>query len=219
MAEGPYAAEHILYQFQGTMPGGDIFSVGLRTVAATVDNVELDMYAAAAHTAFRTMWNATASWHAFNSAAVIYTHCTARLISTAGVTLLQSESATTADPGNAPGQTAPNQSALVVSLRTSAAGRRGKGRFYMPFVAPVFGTADDRVPDASLNPLVTATAVFISALNALTEGGTGPFPIAVQSRAIPASDPPVTRIAIGNVVDTQRRRRNAVREVYIESVV
>lgn len=210
----PFSAQHILYQFTGTMPGGEIWSCGLRTAAATVTLSDLASYAAAVSGAFAGMWDATASFHAFNSAGVVYRECIARLISVAGLTLLQASGGVVNHPGNAPGQTAPNQTALVATLRTSAAGRRGKGRMYLPFVAPQFGTADDRVPSSAITPLATALASMITTINTVAIGATGPFPIVVQSRAGTPSAPPVTAIAVGDVVDTQRRRRDALRETY-----
>lgn len=216
-----YASQHLAYTFEGDLPGSELWTITLRTVAAVGDDSECAAMALQANEAFTTFWNATGGIHAFNPAGVTFRKVTCRSVSAAGVTVAQGESSLiTPSPGIASSQGAPNQSALVVTLVTARPGRTGRGRVYLPFLSPIFQAGTDRIADTGRDAVCFSFSAFITTMNLNDDGGTfGPFDIAVQSTVNMAAPPPVTSVRVGNVVDTQRRRRNKVVEQYQTSGV
>lgn len=100
----------------------------------------------------------------------------------------------------------PFQCATVVSLLTASATRHGRGRFYLPPLAT--GSIDQgRVSAASLAVLDTAWTAYFASLN-----GDNITPV-VRNRTGHVSTT-VTSARIGDVIDTQRRRRNKLTETY-----
>lgn len=103
----------------------------------------------------------------------------------------------------------PFQCARAVSLRTNQAGRRFRGRFYWP---------DLNSTPAITGKVTTNTAQvqdFVDLIKGFeADAGLGVnFRLGVVSQAA-AVVTPVTSIAVGDVLDTQRRRRNELPEVY-----
>jgi len=108
--------------------------------------------------------------------------------------------------GVAAGEMLPYQCATVISLLTDSATRHGRGRFYLPPLAT--GTVDGGlISAATITSLDTAWTAFFDSLNT---DGLNPV---VRNRTGHISTP-VTSARVGNVFDTQRRRRNKLVEVY-----
>ena len=104
------------------------------------------------------------------------------------------------------GEMLPFQCATVISLLTASATRHGRGRFYLPPLAT--GTVDGGlISAATITSLDTAWTAFFDSLNT---DGLNPV---VRNRTGHISTP-VTSARVGNVFDTQRRRRNKLVEVY-----
>lgn len=108
--------------------------------------------------------------------------------------------------GTAVGSSLPPDVALVVSLRTALANRRGRGRFYLPAMAASTLAADGRVATAAITTLVGALT---AAWGPYT---TGVDTVVVYSRT-GRMDTTVSSFDIGNLFDTQRRRDNKIVEV------
>jgi len=104
------------------------------------------------------------------------------------------------------GEMLPFQCATVVSLLTASATRHGRGRFYLPPLAALV-LDGGRISAASLAVLDTAWTAFFSSLN-----GDNITPV-VRNRTGHVSTT-VTSARIGDVIDTQRRRRNKLTETY-----
>lgn len=112
----------------------------------------------------------------------------------------------------APGRTA--QDAIVFSLRTNTPGGSGRGRLYWPYAAgPI--DAQMRIPAATCTTLIGEFATYMHAIESAlaTAFPTIGFDLAVRSR-LTHTTPHVNRVQIGNVVDVQRRRRDAMIETY-----
>jgi len=105
------------------------------------------------------------------------------------------------------GEMLPFQCATVVSLLTASATRHGRGRFYLPPLAALV-LDGGRISAASLAVLDTAWTAFFDSLN--TDGVT---PV-VRNRTGHISTT-VTSARIGDVIDTQRRRRNKLTETQV----
>ena len=111
--------------------------------------------------------------------------------------------------------TPPAQLTMCVSLLTDAKrGMASRGRFYPP---PTSACASvdyqtGQVGKSSLDPMLTATAQLIRDLNNWPAiDGAGATVVVLGGNGSMRN---VQRIAIGSVPDTQRRRRNALKETY-----
>lgn len=107
------------------------------------------------------------------------------------------------------------QSATVISLRTNTPGPTGRGRLYFPAVGVTINT---QLRQATPTPLSLATdmaSYLMSIRTALAASfPTIGFDLAVRSRTTKTT-PHVVRLQVGNVPDTQRRRRDAYTEAYV----
>ena len=107
-------------------------------------------------------------------------------------------------PGTNLGECLPFQCAPVVSLRTAQLSRAGRGRFYAPSPA-VDQIASGRLTVTSRDALADGAEAL---LNGLTTQGAN---IVIYHRGLGTSDV-VQTLDVGDVIDTQRRRRNQLVE-------
>lgn len=107
-----------------------------------------------------------------------------------------------------------SSSSIVFSLRTDSPGPRGRGRIYWPGLAIPIGT-DLRIPPVTVTNLLTEFRTYMNAIRGAmaTAFPLIGFDLAVRSKTAGAT-PHVVRIQLGNVFDTQRRRRDTLREAY-----
>lgn len=112
-------------------------------------------------------------------------------------------------PGVATGNSLPNDVALVVSLRTNLANRRGRGRFYLPSLVATTLTAAGR-----LDP--TAQQSIVDSLANAWNGYTGIGDPVVYSRTQRTIED-VISFDVGDLFDTQRRRENKVSQSRISA--
>lgn len=213
---GPFNGEHFYLQWGGTLPGGDEWSCGLR-MAPTPDHLDVPLANDAGWTSTTAM--AVQAFHATAASMIspraILTYSKFNVITVDGHykdQVTQEHVFPNVPGGGNAGFTPANQIALAVSLTTGfARGPAHRGRFYMPLPTMMVGTtgtiaaADrDTIKDSVQHNL-------IDALNAVTPN----LAVAVMSRklASPGSHF-VTGVEIGVVLDTQRRRRNKLKEAY-----
>lgn len=111
-------------------------------------------------------------------------------------------------PLNLPGVSAaaqlPPQVAVVVSKRTNVANRAGRGRFYLPAMT-VNAVDGGRLAIASRDLVLNAVERMVTSLK-----GAQVFPVLWPQGALNGT--PITSWGVGDVFDTQRRRRNALVE-------
>lgn len=106
------------------------------------------------------------------------------------------------------------QSTVVASLRTTAErGYATKGRMYLPANAMSMNGTSGRIGSQSqIDQIGDAMATFISALN--FNLGDQNFRPKIMSQVGNGASRDITRVLIGDVLDTQRRRKNAYDEEY-----
>lgn len=108
----------------------------------------------------------------------------------------------------------PVQTAIVVSLRTPAPGARGRGRMYLP--APDVGSITQLGRLASTRQQTVADLLrdFFDAWNAASTTEAAGVVSQVGS-----SVTALNQVRVGNVFDTQRRRRDQLPEVYVTNAL
>lgn len=111
----------------------------------------------------------------------------------------------------------PPQCSLVATLQSDRPrGLASKGRMYLPGISAAIGS-NGKISTANRDTIATNLKTFFDTIDAsfdvpnqliLAAKGTGPFP------ALTAQNDVVETIKVGDVVDTQRRRRNGLVESY-----
>lgn len=210
---GPFDDPHLYLQWGGKLPGGEEWSCGLR-MAAKNAFTSLDAQGMLA--------GVTAAVQAYHTNANTCINPPAKLsfvkLNAVGEDGKYIEDVTfgsiLADIAGGAAGTAinyPNQNALAVSLLTAVTrGPAHRGRFYLPLPKVSVGT--DGLIDAATRDLIKGTSTtFLNALNAVNAN----YEVAVFSRKAGApAHRPVTAMAVGRVIDTQRRRRRKLAENY-----
>lgn len=193
------------HTLEGTTPDGN-WSFGLWTTN-TGDDV------GAALTKFQTavaaMW--ATDMDAYISDQVSYT--AQKVVSvdpSSGKQIARADGVVT-DAGANTGETLPPQIALAVSLRTALATRAGRGRFYLPPFA-VDQVLNGRLVSATQTDVLDQVKQMFDSLV-----GNSHTPV-IFHRTL-ASTTPITTLAVGDVFDTQRRRRDSYQEAYVSDTV
>mgnify|MGYP001404327376 CR=1 FL=1 len=118
---------------------------------------------------------------------------------------------TRSDAGTSTATCLPFQCAPVVSLRTATLSRAGRGRFYAPSLA-VDSLDGGRMSTAARDTLADAAQDLVQGLTAA--GGT----LVIYHRGA-GTTTPVTSLDVGDVIDTQRRRRSKLIEARTSRLV
>lgn len=110
------------------------------------------------------------------------------------------------------------QSAWVASLRTDTPGASGRGRLYWPCLRQTIDATSLRMTSAAVAALTTAMSSYLTLLATKIRDNAGVFPwtgveLCVVSKTT-GTRHSVRRIQGGDVIDTQRRRRDKIRESY-----
>lgn len=108
----------------------------------------------------------------------------------------------------------PPQCSVVASLRTPTAGPRGRGRMYLPVPAVAALVNSGRIGPGPRQGFADGLQLFFNDWNA--DALTAPVGVASGMGGFVTT---VTRIEIGDVVDTQRRRRDALPEDYLARAI
>lgn len=188
----------------GTFPG-EIWQITMHTTG----DVSLADAQSAWSDATGALW--TSALDALVSTDVVMTEVSTASISEETDTQLSRLIDDVTRPGVSEDETLPPQVALVVSLRTAMATRAGRGRFYLPPLA-VSTVADGRLSSTAQGTVSSAVEAFLTSL-----GGASLTPV-VRGRSTHTSTP-ITRYDVGDVFDTQRRRRDKLIETRIGGTV
>lgn len=156
--------------------------------------------------AFQAFWNATGQLYC--STVGVDELSTAELDQTTGKQRTRVAAGSTLAGSNA-GPCLPFQVAPVVSLRSALATRAGRGRFYTPSPA-VDQIAGSRLVTAARQALLDGA---VAMLDALQTSGLAPV---LYSRTTHQTQE-ILSVDVGDVVDTQRRRRNKLPEQRISA--
>lgn len=119
---------------------------------------------------------------------------------------------TTTPRGGSGGKPVPLQDSVAVSWVTAANTPRGRGRIFTAGVSSAILDVDGTVASASRATLATAGAALISGLRLGTT--VGPFVRPVVMGNPWSTAYVIKRARVGSIFDTQKRRTNALTEVY-----
>jgi len=222
----PYDRPHILAQWGGTLPGGEVWSNSVRLVTDQKgDAVQMPPLSTIKAWLDGPAKDAVAKFHAEPGTGI---HAAAKLtfmkLNPIGQDGHYLEPTTLeyafAPPVNG-GSSAvlhPNQCTLVVSTRTALErGHAHAGRFYLPLCAKSLETQSGAISPGEAMLVATAAATFLSELHDQPGPdllGPEDFHVAVMSSVGQGFTNRITHVRVGCVIDTQRRRRNDLSENY-----
>ena len=221
---GQFAHKPVHVTISGTMfAGNEEWQTGFYVGNASADApVPTQAYADAVRDAWITFWRDTAS---FFSTEYRFTQVKAARLATDGKydnSDVQVSYPATTQTGNAFNPPMPPQCALVATLIAgSGKGLAGKGRMYLPGIcAPVDSTGHISV--GSCQGIATKLAAFFDTINSSVDSPGHTVNASKGSKAllyVNGVTIPTNGVRVGNVYDTQRRRRDSLAEVYSAAVV
>lgn len=208
----------------GTMfGGGEIWQTGFMVGSATQDaSVPTQAWADVVRNAWTTFHSQTGNFINYN---YVFTGVKAVRLAKDGRydgTDPVESFPTTGVAGGYTGQVIPPQNALVATLiGGSGKGLGGKGRMYLPGIACPIDTTG-HILQTTCQGIATNLAAFFNTIDANVDA---PGHVINVSRGHKAQlgagnrNVKVNGVRVGNVYDTQRRRRNALKETYSAAVV
>nr|CRY96079.1 hypothetical protein [uncultured prokaryote] len=126
-------------------------------------------------------------------------------------TLVQAAEAALVTPVTGSGQAnKPLQVALVASLLTGRPGRSYAGRLYWPALGAPLQSATLRLSTNGTSILAEDTASLLTGIAQAAPGTTAIAPVVVSHKL--AIQTPIVSVRVGDVLDTQRRRRDSLVE-------
>jgi len=112
----------------------------------------------------------------------------------------------------------PPQIAVVATLRTALAGRRNRGRMYLPAMGGEFGISGGQsYRFTGAGDVADEVAEWLLAMAAAWPGPEAIQPVVYS--AVGQTLTPVSEVSVGDVFDTQRRRRDELVENYSTAVL
>lgn len=125
-------------------------------------------------------------------------------------------------PGGGAGNSAagPQASVVVTLFSGSSFGRANFGRFYTPWNTATVQASDGLIVASLVTEMANAAAGFIADVNALvaTWAGANDQAVVIMSSEGAGTTKTPAEVRVGNVKDTQRRRRNRIPETYTVGV-
>ena len=113
--------------------------------------------------------------------------------------------------------TNPFQSALVATLQTGRPGRSYRGRMYLPFLTSAFNAGKISTTSVTLGARAAAVADLLADTATAASSFPGLQPAVVSKAADAVTS--VTSVRVGDIMDTQRRRRDSLVETFGSSTI
>ena len=148
----------------------------------------------------------------------ILTHFKLAQLGTSGHYVTDPFEYTTPNTNGGGGSLGAPQLAMVVSLRSgSTLGRANYGRYYLPWTAVNLSSLTAKLTAGQAAALVNDSVDMLSDVQGLLQsvgGLAAPLRLSIMSSEGAGTSRLVENLRVGDVVDTQRRRRNKIRESY-----
>jgi alkaline phosphatase len=122
-----------------------------------------------------------------------------------------------ATPAQGTGTNVPPQCTLVASTRSGlSSGVANFGRMYLPHTLPALEGALPTTSAANTAAIAAAFATFVNGCNTDIQAndGTQTSEAMIMTQVTGGFSKKIAQVAVGNVIDTQRRRRNQLAETY-----
>lgn len=210
------ATDIVRVSVYGTLPGGEVWSINpcFRMDGGDTLNYSEALAAVAAINAVTV----PANLRAVMSSSTAVTGCRVEGRSYAGELQSQADGLRTAAIAGSGSSALPFQSSMVLSLRTVAAGPSGRGRLYWPATGVTLNAATLRPASGTVTSFLADFKTYLQAIQTALDGVVDESVLlAVWSRKN-ATSSGVAKIMAGDILDTQRRRRDNVPESYQELV-
>lgn len=203
---------------KGTLGSTEVWSVNPQFATSPhAMPSQADMQAAATGIA---AVNIPSALNVAKSTAVSVTTITVECRSDAGALLATAQAAFTGtQTGGSTAYGAP-QTSIVLSLRSDTPGGSGRGRLYWPALGLSPAYPAGRISTTQQTNTATAAATYLRAVQDALKAAIAPAPsaatfeLAVFSKTT-GSHSLINRILVGDVLDTQRRRRDSLPESYV----
>lgn len=122
---------------------------------------------------------------------------------------------TAAIPAGTATTACPPQCAVVASLRTAQVGRQGRGRVYLPMIpSGSWLEQTGLLTPTNRGNYATAFAAFLTAITLDDTGTGGPAVTPIVTGSGFQNYATINAVRVGDVVDTQQRRRRAIYEQF-----
>lgn len=196
----------------GALPNGEVWSVNpvWQIADSGVDNTYAEVNAIATACAaitvpvpLRLMYNSNTSITGFRVETRKY-NGTLELLAEAAVPSVVFGSGT---------QNHPFQTSMVTSLRSEYPGARGRGRLYWPATGMAISSSTLRPTTADVTTALGGVKTYLSAIQTAINAQIPVINLVVWSR-VGGIAHQVTRLLQGDILDTQRRRRDSLAETY-----
>lgn len=204
--------------WSGTMPGGEVWSVGcafMPNFGNALDTFgELDAWAAGIAAGFTGDVLPTNIRSLLSSAVAVNKVRTEYLDTNSN--LIQAAEATFSPVQGTGSPTKPYQTSVVSSLLTGVPGRSNRGRMYWPAIGAPFAASTLRLPGATAQDIADDTVQLLQHCvdEALIADPAGALVPAVASRTL-AQRRMITAVEVGDIFDVQRRRRDSLVEARV----
>lgn len=191
--------------FQGALHGTEAFQHGHHVSSAdtafgVASDAAAQWLAILAVAGFSGLFHTGVQWSQVN---------VSELGATPSAPIVTSAQAPIADGGTAATNPYPNQVSTVCSIQTATAGSRARGRMFLPPPVSAAGTTTGRLATGSVTALADNLEDYFDAMTTA-----GHSLVVVSAVGGVYTTYPAINIRVGDVLDTQRNRRNQLAEVY-----
>lgn len=202
-----FPRDYLRHTLLWTLPGGEVASSSCSwDPGADFATADITPEATILANKGLALWNAIKSQFAIG---VNYVGSRTAAIGTDGLTISTIDHTIAPANGFADSNCLPTECAIVASLKTGLYSRKGRGRMYLPPTAISSLVVSGRLGAGCTSTIADGMETYLQ-----TFAGPVHDVVAVVASKVGGLLTPVTQVSVGDVVDAQRRRRDALSEAY-----
>lgn len=204
-------ADLLRVSYIGAMPSGEVWSVNpVFSVGGDFGTPVTAIQAQTIATAIAAIAVPTGLVQIMNTATTV-TGCRVEARSLAGILESQAEAVKASPTAGTGAGNHPFQTSVVLSLRSATPGASGRGRLYWPATGANVTASTLRTAAGQNATTVAAAKTLLSGMETAIEATLTGVSLCVWSRKL-LNLFPITQLQVGDVLDTQRRRRDTLIE-------